>query len=279
LRADGLGMSIPQNVLLGFRSVIKPAKRLLTFPSAPEEGHLQAKLCALLGYPCTNKPQMRFDFSWYFHDTTVADGILPPTVDPAKTINARCLDISKKYVTRAFEEVFDDWLAIDPTTYRGAAVRKSNWNALHDGETIECPIAPSEVREDCVYQRLVDNEAGDGLVAELRVVVMQRGIPLVYNKYRPVAARYGIPNTRVELCAPENVFSANERARIGEFTERIGMDFGELDILRDRNTHRLYIIDANNTPMGPPKGLTREEVATTFRLLLKPFQRLLASKA
>lgn len=108
-----------------------------------------------------------------------------------------------------------------------------------------------------------------------RVVVIQHRIPIVYKKYRPLATRYSIPNTRVELCAPEEVFSEDERKNISRFAERIGMDFGELDVLRDRNTGHIYVIDANNTPMGPAKALNKEEASRTFAVLLPAFRRLL----
>ncbi len=36
-----------------------------------------------------------------------------------------------------------------------------------------------------------------------------------------------------------------------EFTQSIGLDFGELDVLRDIGDGRLYIVDAANTPHSP----------------------------
>ena len=76
----------------------------------------------------------------------------------------------------------------------------------------------------------------------------------------------------MELCAPEDVFSQDEREKISRFSERSEWIFGELDVLRDRNTGRIYIIDPNNTPMGQPKALNKEEASRTFATLLPPFR-------
>jgi hypothetical protein len=32
------------------------------------------------------------------------------------------------------------------------------------------------------------------------------------------------------------------------FCQKLGLDYGELDVLRDRIDRQLYIVDANNTP-------------------------------
>jgi len=274
LRATALGMPAFSNALLGFRSVIAPQRTLLTYPGVPELGHILGKLCALLGYVCTNDPKSGFDFAWYFEDTTCSAGSLPVDVDPARTFNARCLNIGKGYIAQVFEEVFGYSLAIDPTTYVGLAAVKSNQNALHDGRTIQCPIAPTDVRADCVYQQLVDNETGPGTVTDLRVVIHRARLPLVYRKFRPTETRYSNTNARVELCQPEDIFSVDERAQLLRFGERIGMDFGELDVLRDRNSGKIYVVDANNTPTGPPNGLSEQDSARALHILLDSFQQL-----
>jgi hypothetical protein len=39
----------------------------------------------------------------------------------------------------------------------------------------------------------------------------------------------------------------------------MGLDFGELDILRDNDDGRIYIVDVNNTPSGPRRGVHMQE--------------------
>jgi len=59
----------------------------------------------------------------------------------------------------------------------------------------------------------------------------------------------------VTVPAPiDGLFSADEQRLMLEFARRIGMDYGELDVLRDKETTDIYVVDANRTPVRP-KGL------------------------
>ena len=55
----------------------------------------------------------------------------------------------------------------------------------------------------------------------------------------------------------------------------MGIDYGELDILRDNNDGRIYIVDANNTPSGPPNGLTDVQECLALHRMVYPFNKLL----
>ncbi|MDQ6770676.1 MAG: hypothetical protein M3Z54_11900, partial [Gemmatimonadota bacterium] len=57
----------------------------------------------------------------------------------------------------------------------------------------------------------------------------------------------------------------------------IGMDFGELDVLRDRNSGKIYVVDANNTPAGPPTVLSKQDSARALHILLESFHQLLTA--
>lgn len=51
------------------------------------------------------------------------------------------------------------------------------------------------------------------------------------------------------------------------FTEKLGLDWGGLDVLRDLDDGRIYIVDANKTDMGPPLALPlREKLRATHML-------------
>ncbi len=55
------------------------------------------------------------------------------------------------------------------------------------------------------------------------------------------------------------MLSENELLNIYHFCEKIGMDYGELDVLRDRDDGRIYIVDANIAPSGPPSPISDED--------------------
>ena len=51
------------------------------------------------------------------------------------------------------------------------------------------------------------------------------------------------------------------------FARALGIDYGELDILRDRDDGRIYIVDVNNTPFGPPNHLPWSDSRRAVRRL------------
>ncbi len=49
--------------------------------------------------------------------------------------------------------------------------------------------------------------------------------------------------------------SRGECERIQAFCRVIGLDLGELDVLRHATDGRIYIVDVNYMPFGPPKPM------------------------
>ena len=135
-----------------------------------------------MGYDVSNDPQRKFDLAvkWERYATFFDnDRILSELSQQNKNIiNLNCQDVSKNYTNEVFEQVFDYSLGIDPLTYTGKCVAKSNLNAQHDGKIIDCPI--SQVQSGITYQRLVDNEVQENAVLDYRVPIFKHEIPLVY---------------------------------------------------------------------------------------------------
>jgi hypothetical protein len=90
-------------------------------------------------------------------------------------INGKCTDIRKSTVSRIFSQVFGYTLDVDPTTYYGPIVRKSEENATHDGVIINGPTA--SVDESNVYQKLIDNSFDNDHVLDIRPCVIGSEIP------------------------------------------------------------------------------------------------------
>jgi hypothetical protein len=115
-------------------------------------------------------------------------------------------------------------------------------------------------RAGAVYQRVINNAVQGDLVEDIRVPVINGIVPFAYMKYRPTAIRFDSGrNSIVRLCPAEEALSAEEIRNIGKFARSIGLDYGELDVLRDRDDGRIYIVDANNTPTGPSYRLPSAE--------------------
>ena len=192
---------------------------------------------------------------------------------PANAINARCVDISKALVERTWETVAGYPLAVDPTVTPGPLVMKANENARFQGRIVVGPIqAPAR---NFVYERLIDCRAGDEIV-QLRTVVMAGRLIVGYEKRRPYPMWF--TGTRITLPRPpETLFSDEERKLLVRFAGAMGMDYGELDVLRDRHSGLIYVVDANRTP-ALPHHLPSEHheavfaaQAEGFRLLLRPW--------
>ena len=261
----------------GVKSSVRPRHRVLFYPQAPRFPHVAFKLCALLGCLISEDPRSRYDVAFkregatHFQQSRLSAVDLPLQ----RIVNARSVDISKTTVGRRFEEVFGYPLAVDPLVHQGPMVEKSDQNAAHDGRVIVGPIAPDDVRPDRVYQRVVDNRATvPGLVVDHRVPIHAGRIPLVYVKHRPEERRFGNANAHVRLTDVASVFEADEVDRILAFSAAMGIDYGELDVLRDRDD-RIYVVDANNTPAGPPNGLSEADQRLAVRTLAESFEELL----
>lgn len=170
-------------------------------------------------------------------------------------LNNKCTDISKEKVDSLFKSVFNYSTFIDPQTFTGKAVEKSDLNALHDGEVLQFPIKNTEPGK--IYQILIDNSISDEEVVDLRVPVVKTTLKFIYLKYKKKNIRFDNITYHVEKVPIEDYLSKEEIVLIDKFCIEIKLDYGELDILRDNGSKKIYIIDVNKTPYGPPEGLNK----------------------
>ncbi|XBQ14996.1 MAG: hypothetical protein ABL308_08475 [Oceanicaulis sp.] len=201
------------------------------------------------------------NLGFYFDDAT--SGAAPEHIG-ARMINAGCTDVSKSRVAAVFEAVTGRTLAVDPASFDGPMAVKSETNGVHDGRVVAGPAA---AEPGLVYQRLIDNLAGDGLVEDLRCPTVAGDVPVVFLKRRPLAERFANHNSQVRMLDPGAVFSAEERGLIADFCAAMGLEWGGLDVLRDRSDGALWIVDVNKTDMGPPTALPlADKMAATRRI-------------
>lgn len=211
------------------------------------------------------------DIVMQFDDSTLCDPKIPDLsrrVRRVRTVNFNCRDISKTNVAVAFERVAGYSLAVDPTSYSGPIVDKSEINAAHDGRIVQGPIEPQSGR---AYQRLVDNEIAGGLVEDLRTCTVDGEPVLVFRKRRPLERRFANENVSVDWVRPQEVFTPAEIDLIRRFTSEIRLDWGGVDVLRNKQDGRIFIVDANKTDMGPPVALPLGQKLRATRLLARAF--------
>ena len=209
--------------------------------------------------------------AFHFEDVTRAEPRTPPTVP---SYNYGCTDISKSRVAAVFEEVFGYALSVDPLTHGGPVVEKPEKNGVH-GARVMAQRGPA--RPGHVYQRLVDTADGAGRVADLRTLCAG-GRPLfVWRKLKAAGASFAIHSLRTTLHEPDDVFSPPELRLIGRFIERMGLDWGGLDILRDRASGRIYIVDVNMTDLVPVISLSWRDKVRSMRRLAAAMRALTSS--
>ena len=87
---------------------------------------------------------------------------------------------------------------------------------------------------------------------------------IVWVKRRAADQRFLPPNLSVTMHEPANIFSPEEIASIGRFAVAMRLDWGGLDILRDRADGRIYVVDVNKTDAGPITSLSlRDKLRST----------------
>lgn len=256
--------------------------------SQAHRGAVAYKLCRLLGYGITTNAPHRYeteardpyDVVFKYQRGTYFTSLSGSQFDPEDIINGTCSDISKRAVNAFFEETFGYGLAVDPTSHDEAILVKSNLNSVHDGHVVQGPLAPSDVQAEKRYQRVIDNTTSNGdMVLDYRVPVHGGQIPLVFLKYRPAESRFESESTYATFEEPAEVFSQDEVQNLLQLAVRMGVDFGELDVLRDREDGRIYVVDVNPTPWGPPRGLSEQERKEALGYLGRSFAQLIQNYA
>lgn len=215
------------------------------------------------------------DIVFQFDDTTVTNNITPGTKPNAVCVNFNCNDISKTLIARVFAEAAGYDLAVDPMTHNGPIVEKSELNAAHDGRIIVGPMQPIEGK---TYQRLIDNEIAGGMVEDLRTCIVGGEPTVVFRKRRLLDRRFTNDNKEVLLDKVEHVFSPEELNIIRRFAAGIHLDWGGIDVLRDRHTGKIHIVDANKTDMGPPVELPLGGKLRATRCMARGFVDAFAPK-
>ena len=160
-------------------------------------------------------------------------------------INGGCCDVTKSHVDKIFAEVFGYSSIIDPTNSH-YYLKKSEKQGDKSGEVVEDPHKPEE---GYIYQKIINNILG-GYRIDYRTHIIGGEIVWVREKWKE-----DIVSPELIKSRPANdVFMTSEKNKILDFCQRIGLNFGELDILKDYSSGKIYIVDVNDMP-----GVRRDE--------------------
>jgi len=251
----------------------KPRASLVFYPQ-PSGPWYNAWLAARMGgIEIVTDPQAA-DVVFVFDDKTTCDtgDALSPALK-AKAINHRINDISKTHVAKIFVQIFNYSVEIDPLTYHGKAVEKSDANATHDGEVVMCPLKPEAVKPGSVYQKLIDSTFDGTRPEDLRMAYVGGEIPVVFRKFKLPENRFGTDYDHVDVWDADEAFSKDEQAQLIKFCEAMGLDFGAVDVMRDKHDGRIYVVDVNKTCM-PVLCLSQKEQRAAMRNIAAALLRL-----
>ncbi len=241
-------------------------------PDAPRPWYMIRSVAAFAGMRVVSDPG-RADIAFHFDDSTWSP---PGAAFAGRTINYACRDISKGHVNQVFRDVFGYRLGIEPMSWSGEAVEKAEANSMHDGRVVTCP---TRARDGRCYQRLVRTSDRDE-VQDLRTACVGGRPVAVSVKTRRLRDRFASgANLRVEARAPDEVFSPREIDRIVAFNAAMGLEWGTLDVLRDVDDGRIYIVDVNKTDVGPVLQLPMRDKIAVTRNLARALSDLIAARA
>lgn len=247
--------------------IVAPTRKFLCSAHSVRSPMILAKIFTRNKYRAILDPRFRHDFS-----------IGIPSNTAKFVVNLHHKSNLKTTVSRAWQEASGQNLKVDPTAYRGQIVEKSNANATHDGRILNGPIQQDQIDPDKVYQRLIDNSEADEVI-DLRIAFHGTSIPLVYEKRRPIEIRFSNKNSAVRILEAASVFNATEQYTLLRFANLAGLDFGEADVLRDKQTGEIWVVDSTNGPAGPPNGLSRQDARRAIDILAKAFDDMLEENA
>lgn len=189
---------------------------------------------------------------------------------PNDALNRHCVDISKTTVDRVWADLAGYSISLDPLWTTGPLVVKPDQNGRRAGRVVEGPLR--ERKTGRVYEKLIDSRDGDKIWST-RVALMCGRIVNAYAKWRPYPQWFRGHEMTVPV-APDELFSADEQRLMLQFAVAIGMEYGELDVLRDKESGLIYVVDANRTPVRP-KGLDPKHDDAWFGPITEAFAELL----
>jgi hypothetical protein len=207
-----------------------------------------------------NKFDRNADIGWFWDSQIKLDKKTDKTFDFTKELrflNYFLVNTSKEFVAKSMEEHFGYTFKINPRTFNGYCIAKHNGNGTKSCFFLKCPINADEVFHDHCYQKIINysNKSDSSTLYELRVPIFKNIIPFTFFKTRNKGLRFTSKNRSMEIVPATAHLSEQECQDIIMYCRRIGLEYGEIDILRSDDDGKIYIIDVNNTPWWPPNKL------------------------
>jgi len=183
--------------------------------------------------------------------------VIKPKTNITNILNKNLKDISKKGLEKLHLKIFGYNLIVDPTTYNDKFISKANGsNKLGSVQNphyklYSNKLKPNEVKKDFIYQKYINNRDDKNNIVDYRVFIFKKQVKYVikYLVTKPFLTRLGTSKQK-SFVEYKKYFKKSNIIKINQFINELDLEYGEIDIIIDKNTKNLYIIDVNNTPSG-----------------------------
>lgn len=245
---------------------------IFVHPHYPSRGSSLYKIAKQLKLNLSNKIKKRTPAVVYWEYATLRQEfhLLEKLSRNIKVVNLHSRNIGKNFIDKAHRQVFGYSTSVNPLTFKGKIVKKNDTNAMHDGKILDAPLQKKEA--GYIYQILINNKTDDNTVKDIRVPVVGSITDFVYIKYRDISERFKNTTIKTELVEIKDVLSEEEITLLDRFVKRINLDFGEMDVLRDTKSSKIYVVDVNNTPQSPPANIPPAEGKRAIQKLAQAFK-------
>jgi hypothetical protein len=208
-----------------------------------------------------NKFDKNADIGWFWDSQIKLDKKTDKLFDFSRDlrfVNLFLVNTSKEFVAKSMEEHFGYTFKINPKTFNGYCIAKHNGNGTKSCFFLKCPINADEVFHDHCYQKIINytSKTDSSTLYEIRVPIFKNIIPFTFFKTRNKGLRFTSKNRSMEIVPATAHLSEKECQDILSYCRNIGLEYGEIDILRSDDDGKIYIIDVNNTPWWPPNKLS-----------------------
>lgn len=212
------------------------------------------------GVEMSNKLNGKYDVGIYWDprmDINKQSPKLKQNGKKIKLINLFLVDTAKGFVAESFETHFGYGYHVDPTTFNGYCISKHNGNGTKSCFFLKCPIEANDIFKDHSYQKIIDytDKKDPNTLYELRIPIVGGIIPCVLFKTRNRGLRFTSKNRSIQIVNPLKYLTEQECQKIITYCRYIGLEMGEIDVLRSHEDGQIYIIDVNNTSWWPPNKL------------------------
>jgi len=245
--------------------------KIFTWPNHPVPGQRLARYLNILGVEFTTDtadPDIKWLMNYnYSNREDRCPELLSDMSENMEMpiINGSLLNIRKDHIDDVFTSVFGYSLRLDPTKHMGMCIEKSTQNAIHRGRFIQCPIRkqdidrrtyPSKSGEPHVrmYVKMIDTRIDTETIRDFRISVMGGSVVALFEKHLGNGSFFHpYKENKFEVYPFDSMdpyFTRDEIRKTHFFINDMGIDFAEIDILRDNSTGLMYIIDVNPVPAG-----------------------------